>query len=113
VAVSTISCLEHLVGIFLILFLAHAVLAGLNFVQIGWLRSAVVLVQLLPVSFSGLGIREGTFVLLSEPYGVTGALAVSMSLLLFGKNLFIGAIGGIIELQSLIFPPTKGEQERD
>jgi hypothetical protein len=36
-----------------------------------------------------------------------------MSLLLFGKNLFIGAIGGIIELQSLIFPPTKGEQERD
>ena len=107
VAVSIISCLEHLAGIFLFLFLAHAVSAGLTFVQIGWLRSAVVLVQLLPVSFSGLGVREGTFVLLSQPYGVTGALAVSLSLLLFGKNLFIGAIGGIIELKSLIVSPSK------
>lgn len=113
VTVSIISCLEHLAGIFLFLFLAQAVSAGLCFVQIGWLRSAVVLVQLLPVSFSGLGVREGALVLLSQPYGVTGALAVSMSLLLFGKNLFIGAIGGIIELRSLIFPLSKDEQERD
>lgn len=99
--VSIISCLEHLVGIFLILFLAHAVSAELTFVQIGWLRSAVVLVQLLPVSFSGLGVREGTIALLLQPYGIEGALAVSLSLLLFGKNLFIGAIGGILEVKSL------------
>ena len=106
-AVSIISCLEHLAGIFLILFLAHAVSAELSFVQIGWLRSAVVLVQLLPVSFSGLGVREGTIVLLLQPYGIEGALAVSLSLLLFGKNLFIGVIGGLIELKSFIFSPAK------
>jgi uncharacterized membrane protein YbhN (UPF0104 family) len=106
-AVSIISCLEHLTGIFLILFLAHAVSAELTFVQIGWLRSAVVLVQLLPVSFSGLGVREGAIVLLLQPYGIEGALAVSLSLLLFGKNLFIGAIGGFLEVQSLIVSPSK------
>lgn len=106
-AVSIISCLEHLAGIFLILFLAHAVSAELTFVQIGWLRSAVVLVQLLPVSFSGLGVREGAIVLLLQPYGIEGALAVSLSLLLFGKNLFIGAIGGFLEVQSLIVSPSK------
>jgi hypothetical protein len=96
-----------LTGIFLILFLAHAVSAELTFVQIGWLRSAVVLVQLLPVSFSGLGVREGAIVLLLQPYGIEGALAVSLSLLLFGKNLFIGAIGGFLEVQSLIVSPSK------
>jgi uncharacterized protein (TIRG00374 family) len=100
--VSIISCLEHLAGIFLFVFLAHAVSAELTFVQIGWLRSAVVLVQLLPVSVSGLGVREGTFVLLLQPYGIESALAVSLSFLLFGKNLFIGVIGGILEIQSLI-----------
>jgi uncharacterized protein (TIRG00374 family) len=106
-AVSIVSCLEHLAGIFLILFLAYAVSAELSFVQIGWLRSAVVLVQLLPVSFSGLGVREGTIVLLLQPYGIEGAMAVSLSLLLFGKNLFIGAIGGILEIKSLIVQPSK------
>ncbi|MFV2056708.1 MAG: lysylphosphatidylglycerol synthase transmembrane domain-containing protein [Thiohalomonadales bacterium] len=106
-AVSIISSLEHLVGIFLILFLAYAVSAEITFVQIGWLRSAVVLVQLLPVSFSGLGVREGTIVLLLQPYGIEGAQAVSLSLLLFGKNLFIGAIGGIIEVKSLIVSLSK------
>gem|GEM_PF-7122661 len=86
VAVSIISIIEHLAGIFLFLLLAHAVSAKLIFVQLGWLRSAVVLVQLLPVSFSGLGVREGTFVLLSQPYGVAGVLAECMSLLLLAKT---------------------------
>jgi len=94
-------------GIFLILFLAHAISAELTFIQSGWLRSAVVLVQLLPVSFSGLGVREGAIALLLQPYGIDGALAVSLSLLLFGKSLFIGAIGGILEAKSLIFSPSK------
>jgi uncharacterized protein (TIRG00374 family) len=107
-AISIISCLEHLAGIFLILFLAYAVSAELTFVQIGWLRSAVVLVQLLPVSFSGLGVREGTIVLLLQPYGIEGSLALSLSLLLFGKNLFIGAIGGMIEARTLIVSPSSG-----
>ncbi len=54
------------------------------------------LLALLPISVSGLGVREATFLALLLPLGVTAELAVSYSLLiLLVFNVFGGALGAI------------------
>jgi uncharacterized protein (TIRG00374 family) len=50
----------------------------------------------LPISLSGLGIREGGYVYLFTQVGVTRAVALSMSLSFYAVSLITGLIGGAI-----------------
>ena len=50
----------------------------------------------LPVSLSGLGVREGGYVYLFSQAGVAAPLALTMSLVIAAFNLIIGFIGGIL-----------------
>lgn len=50
----------------------------------------------LPISLSGLGIREGGYVYLFTQVGVAETTALSMSLTFFALSLVTGLIGGII-----------------
>jgi uncharacterized protein (TIRG00374 family) len=56
----------------------------------------VALVQLLPISFSGLGVREGTFQILFGAVGVDSAQAVAMSLMYYIVRVVTGLIGGLM-----------------
>jgi uncharacterized protein (TIRG00374 family) len=58
----------------------------------------VALVQLLPISFSGLGVREGAFQLLFSTVGVDNAQAVAMSLMYYIVRVVGGLIGGLMYL---------------
>lgn len=51
---------------------------------------------LLPISISGLGVREGAYVLLFGQAGVAAPLALAMSLTFYALNVAIGLIGGVI-----------------
>lgn len=51
---------------------------------------------MLPVSVSGLGVREGAYVLLFGQAGVTAPLALAMSLAFYALNVLVGLIGGVI-----------------
>jgi uncharacterized membrane protein YbhN (UPF0104 family) len=51
---------------------------------------------LLPISLSGLGVREGAFVVLFGQAGVPAHLALAMSLAFYGVNLATGLIGGVL-----------------
>lgn len=54
------------------------------------------LLALLPISISGLGVRDATFIALLLPLGVTAEMAVSYSLLiLLVFNILGGALGAI------------------
>ena len=55
-------------------------------------------------SIAGLGVREGGLMLALEPYGVAGANAVALSLLVFAIGLLVGAIGGALELRRHLSP---------
>jgi uncharacterized membrane protein YbhN (UPF0104 family) len=55
----------------------------------------VSLVAMLPISFSGLGLREGAWVILLAPFGVAPSHAVVFGLLYFLAFTAVGAIGGI------------------
>jgi glycosyltransferase 2 family protein len=53
---------------------------------------------ILPISVSGLGVREGGFVLLFGQAGVINPQALAISLLFYALNLVTGAVGGILYL---------------
>lgn len=54
---------------------------------------AVLTAQVLPISISGLGVREGLFVLFLNPLGVPRSQAVALGLLLYLLNLIVSLFG--------------------
>lgn len=55
----------------------------------------VLLAALLPISIAGLGVREGAFVVLLAPFGVSAADATLMSLLALSAGAIASSPGGI------------------
>ena len=54
---------------------------------------AVLIAQVLPISISGLGVREGLFVLFLHPLEVPRSQAVALGLLLYLLNLVVSLFG--------------------
>lgn len=54
---------------------------------------AVLIAQVLPISISGLGVREGLFVLFLQPLGVPRSQAIALGLLLYLLNLIVSLFG--------------------
>lgn len=68
-----------------------------------WILAAILamvsILDAIPISISGLGVREGLLVLFFQPLGFTSAEAVTFSLLFFGTTLFWSCVGGIVYWQ--------------
>jgi uncharacterized protein (TIRG00374 family) len=56
------------------------------------------LIQLIPISFNGLGVREGTYAALFGTVGVAAEQAVAMSLMYYVLRVITGLIGGLMYL---------------
>ena len=95
------SLLIKLPHIFAFHYLALSLKINLNLIQSAWLFSVVSVASLLPISFSGLGIREGTVIVLLSQIGIQKSIALSLSMLIFITGVFLGLTGGIIELFSV------------
>jgi len=54
---------------------------------------AVLMLQVLPISFRGLGVREGAFVLFCHSFGVSNAQAVAAGLLWWGCMVAVSMLG--------------------
>ncbi len=93
-----LSVAENLSGTLILYLSAVALGIALPLATLGWVRAVVQLIALIPVSFSGLGIREGGLLVALEPFGVPGSTAVALGLLVFAATLVVGLIGGLFEL---------------
>lgn len=51
---------------------------------------------MLPITLSGLGVREGVWLLLLRPYNLAPATIVAFSLLYFLSMMLVGAAGGLL-----------------
>lgn len=54
---------------------------------------AVLIAQVLPLSISGLGLREGALILFLHPLGVSDAQSIVLGLLLYALNLVVSLAG--------------------
>ncbi len=55
----------------------------------------IAIINLLPFTFNGLGLREGAYVFLFVPVGVSAEAAVAMSLAFYSLRFAAGMVGGI------------------
>ena len=85
-------------------FLARAVDIDVSLLAISWIRIAVYLAVLVPISFSGAGVREGILIVLLAPLGVPSSAALALGLLQLGLSLAMGVLGGIVEFVALALP---------
>jgi glycosyltransferase 2 family protein len=102
---------RHAVGIFSFWIVALALHVELSLLTIGWIRVVLHAIMSLPISLSGIGVREGSLVVLLAEYGVSGADAVALAFLLFVINLAQNSLGGIFELKNMIWRGPKAGNE--
>jgi hypothetical protein len=91
-----LSLVYHVLGTLTYFLLAGAIDLGLSYTDCGWLRALLHLLFLLPLSVSGIGVREGALVVLLLPLGISSAQAVAYSFLLMAALLLMAGIGGLL-----------------
>ena len=107
-----ISLVAQLPGIAVFAALGHGLGLGVPFVSMGWVRSVVVLITILPVSIGGLGVREGTLVLVLQPFGTPPADAFALSILVFATTILApGLAGGVVEGLIWLRPRSRSDYE--
>lgn len=92
---------HELIGITSFYLLAVALDMHLSFIAVGWVRCYIMLVTLLPLTMMGIGVRDGSLILLLNTYSIAPALAVSYSMLLLGRTFVLGLLGGLSELWNI------------
>lgn len=92
-----ISLVYHLCGIVAFYLFSLALRLDVDPFALGWIRSYVLIATLLPISFAGIGVREGVLTLLLPAYGVSPSGAVALGLLLLLRNLVNALIGAVLE----------------
>ena len=72
---------------------ADALGLGVGWTAILAFMPAVAIVQVLPITIGGLGVREGALVLFLHPLGVSTQHAIALGLLVYGINLVVSLLG--------------------
>ena len=67
-------------------------------IPLGWAPAfafvpVMAIAQVIPVSFGGLGLREGALVVLLSPVGVSTEEAIALGLAMYGLNLVVSLLG--------------------
>ena len=88
---------RHVLSVALVMLFVYAVNIEISVLTIAWIRSLVAMLEMLPFSIAGLGIREATLVITLGQFGVPAEQAFLLSLLLFARTAVYGMVGGIIE----------------
>ncbi len=70
----------------------------LSFITAGWIFGIAGVLQFIPVTIAGLGVREGSYIYLMHPYGITGEEAMGVSILVLSLQVIFAAIGGLLVL---------------
>jgi hypothetical protein len=100
IVIWTLTFARHLAETVIKYLFALSLGLDIPFVVIGWTQCLVSIVTMLPVSFSGLGVREGTMVVLLKPYGVAGSSAVALAFLFLILEITVATLGGLLEIKN-------------
>lgn len=94
--------ISHMLGVLVFVLIARSLSIHLSLISLGWIRAAVITSTMLPVSFGGLGVRDGTMIYLLNRYGILSHEALAMSFLIFIVTVILcAAVGGVWELVTM------------
>jgi hypothetical protein len=98
----------HFLGALAWFYLAMGLDIDIPLLSLIWIRIVIYLAMLIPITFSGLGVREGLLVVLLAPLGIDAGSAVAFALLLLCLSIAVGVLGGVVEGTALMFGATAG-----
>ena len=78
VSVLALTTISDIFEIFFFVVLLGSLNINLCMFNIGWIRSAMLLSPLVPLSFSGLGIHEGATLFIFQNYGIAPETALAI-----------------------------------
>jgi len=93
-----LSLIAQLMGILTVYFISLSLNASVNFFYFIVFLPIVWLISMIPISIGGLGLREGTFVLLFMSIGMPKEMAIAISALVLLQIIAQGLLGGILFL---------------
>ena len=96
-----IGAMDQLIWVLVIYLIVLSFNFHVPFLFIAWTFMIASVATFLPVSYAGLGIREGTFVYFFSLIGISRELALSVSLVLFSFQILAALAGGGFELKEL------------
>jgi len=100
---TVISIASQLLNVLVFFLLLKSIDLDVPFVSIGWIRSVVVLITMIPISISGMGLREVSFLVLLGAFGVSDNSAFAYSIIVFALTRVLpGILGGLFEAKMLI-----------
>jgi len=88
----------HLLSVTMAYLISLELRLPADYAAIAWMRSAVVVVSMLPVTVGGIGIREAGFAGLLYIHGADASDALALPLSLLAIQLLIGLTGAAVEL---------------
>jgi glycosyltransferase 2 family protein len=94
--------LRQFLSLLAFVFFAYSLRLDAHLISLGASYYMLSIVLMMPITFSGLGVREGSLIMLLSRYSIPSAKAVALSWLLFFNVFFLRFIGGILELIRLI-----------
>ena len=103
---------RHILGIVSFWLVAMALDLHISFLTIGWIRVVMHALLMLPISLAGIGVREGSLVVLLQEYAVLPNEAVALAFLLFVVTLLSNSTGGLFEIRNLLSPRPADERLR-
>jgi hypothetical protein len=99
-----VSTLFHVLGAVSQYLMVVSLGLGVSLISIGWVRAFTVFLTAVPITPSGLGVREISLVMLLLPLGVSAAQAIAFSLLQFAGLLLIALIGALFDIRRYLRP---------
>ncbi len=79
-------------------YVARAMGLTVPFMHFFWIIAIVSIVQMLPFTLAGLGLREGVLVYLLGFEGIAASQSIAYSLAVFSIMVILGLVGGLLEL---------------
>ena len=86
----------HLLYLLRVYLLSVAIDVPLSLPLLGWMASIVLLLQMVPVTLNGIGIRESAYAILFGLEAISSEKGVLLGLLFLSQMLIVSAIGGIV-----------------
>lgn len=98
----SVSIINSLCTILATLLAARSIGVDINPMYFFIFMPIIWIIITIPISLSGLGVREGAFIFFFSQVGVTNSDAVAISLLYYSYNVIVGIVGGLLLLYTSV-----------